>query len=112
MNYHVPFDAIRNALKNDPGKPFVELLRHGSLQVEWYAPKQVDLQQPHKQDELYIIASGHGVFVRDGERIPFQKGAVLFVPAGLKHRFEDFSHDFATWVIFYGPEGGEGASHS
>jgi hypothetical protein len=23
------------------------------------------------------------------------------------HRFEDFTHDFGTWVIFYGPEGGE-----
>jgi hypothetical protein len=25
----------------------------------------------------------------------------------MKHRFEGFSHDFATWVIFYGPLGGE-----
>jgi hypothetical protein len=32
---------------------------------------------------------------------------VLFVPAGHEHRFEDFTPDFATWVIFYGPDGGE-----
>jgi hypothetical protein len=25
----------------------------------------------------------------------------------MPHRFEDFTDDFATWVIFYGPEGGE-----
>jgi len=34
---------------------------------------------------------------------------MLFVPAGVEHRFENFSDDFATWVIFYGPEGGEGS---
>ena len=107
MNFHIPFDVVQKALKSNPDQPFVELLQHGSLQVEWYAPNQVDLQQPHKKDELYIIASGHGVFVRNGERVSFQKGDVLFVPAGMKHRFEDFSHDFASWVIFYGPEGGE-----
>jgi uncharacterized protein YjlB len=32
---------------------------------------------------------------------------VLFVPAGTTHRFEDFSADFATWVVFWGPQGGE-----
>jgi hypothetical protein len=31
----------------------------------------------------------------------------LFVPAGQIHRFENFSSDFAVWVVFYGPEGGE-----
>ena len=34
-------------------------------------------------------------------------GGDLFVPAGQIHRFEDFSSDFAVWVAFYGPEGGE-----
>ena len=41
------------------------------------------------------------------ERHGFAPGDMLFVPAGTVHRFEDFSDDFATWVIFYGPEGGE-----
>ncbi|RYY95092.1 MAG: cupin domain-containing protein [Chitinophagaceae bacterium] len=107
MKYQVSLEAANNALKQDPTQPFTELLRHGSLTVEWYAPQHEDAQGPHKQDELYIIASGHGTFLRDGQRSPFQKGDVLFVPAGMKHRFEDFSHDFATWVVFYGPEGGE-----
>jgi mannose-6-phosphate isomerase-like protein (cupin superfamily) len=37
----------------------------------------------------------------------FQQGDILFVPAGSVHRFINFTADFATWVIFYGPEGGE-----
>jgi hypothetical protein len=32
---------------------------------------------------------------------------VFFTPAGWVHRFEDFSDDFATWVVFWGPKGGE-----
>ncbi len=32
---------------------------------------------------------------------------VLFVPAGVEHRFEDFTVGLAVWVVFYGPEGGE-----
>ncbi|CAN5253144.1 hypothetical protein BH11BAC6_BH11BAC6_05790 [soil metagenome] len=59
------------------------------------------------QDEIYIIASGSGMFFRNGERIRFNKGDVLFVPAGMDHRFENFTEDFATWVIFYGKKGGE-----
>ncbi len=34
-------------------------------------------------------------------------GELPFVPAGIEHRFLDFSDDFITWVLFYGPEGGE-----
>ena len=32
---------------------------------------------------------------------------LIFVPAGIEHRFENFTDDFSTWVIFYGPAGGE-----
>jgi hypothetical protein len=32
---------------------------------------------------------------------------VLFAAAGVAHRFENFTDDFAVWVFFYGPEGGE-----
>jgi mannose-6-phosphate isomerase-like protein (cupin superfamily) len=86
---------------------FVTLFRHGSLQVEWYQPNKIDKQTPHIQDELYVIASGSGTFYNKGERTAFGVGDVLFVPAGNEHRFENFTDDFATWVIFYGPDGGE-----
>lgn len=89
--------------------PFVQLFSHGSLVVEVYKPDRVDRQQPHTRDELYVVISGTGFFVRGDERLPFVPGEVLFVPAGMSHRFEDFSSDFATWVFFYGPEGGEAA---
>ena len=45
--------------------------------------------------------------MRGAERVPFGAGDMLFVPAKMEHRFEDFSADLAVWVMFYGPEGGE-----
>lgn len=89
-------------------KPFIELFRHGTLAVEFYKPEGVDRQTPHSRDEVYVVVSGSGTFVSCGTRRPFGAGEVLFVAAGVEHRFEDFSADFATWVFFYGPEGGEG----
>ncbi|HEY0106857.1 MAG TPA: cupin domain-containing protein, partial [Rhizomicrobium sp.] len=63
----------------------------------------------HQQDELYVVASGSGTFVKNGDRRTFGPLDVLFVEAGAEHRFEDFSADFAAWVIFWGPDGGEAA---
>ncbi len=106
-NWHTSIAKAKNALTKLGDQPFVELLKEGTMLVEYYAPHQVDLQQPHRQDELYVIQSGSGVFYNNGNRSPFVAGDVLFVPAGIEHRFEDFTDDFATWVIFYGPDGGE-----
>ena len=102
--------TISNALSQLPtaeGEQFVNLLNHGTLEIEMYAPKGHDPQQPHDKDEVYVIASGTGWFVNGDTRHRFEPGQVLFVPAGVVHRFEEFSDDFATWVIFYGPKGGE-----
>jgi mannose-6-phosphate isomerase-like protein (cupin superfamily) len=82
-------------------------IRHGTMRAGLYVPQGSDPQSTHKQDELYIVASGTGAFVKNGERVPFVPQDVLFVEAGADHRFEDFSEDFATWVVFWGPEGGE-----
>lgn len=79
----------------------------GSMRAGLYAPRGEDKQTPHKQDEIYVINRGESVFVRGDERRECRAGDIIFVPAGVSHRFEDFSDDFETWVIFYGPAGGE-----
>ena len=89
------------------GERFVRAMAHGSMELELYAPRGHDPQQPHRRDELYIVISGRGEFDNGGERVRFGPGDALFVPAGRPHRFVDFSADFATWVLFWGPEGGE-----
>jgi mannose-6-phosphate isomerase-like protein (cupin superfamily) len=100
---------LRAGLPTDPqAKRANYPLLHGSLKAGIYAPDAVDRQSPHSQDELYIIASGTGVFVKGDERRPFAPQDLIFVEAGVVHRFENFSSDFTAWVIFWGPEGGEG----
>lgn len=94
-------------LKQEVDKPFTVLMKHGTMSVEYFAPKKIDSQSPHRQDELYVIVRGHGQFYRDGEILECKAGDVLFVPAGMEHRFENFTDDFATWVVFYGVDGGE-----
>lgn len=88
-------------------EPFKVLFQHGTLAVEFYEPDTVDQQTPHSRDEIYVIATGTGTFVLQGNEQPVEIGEVLFAPAGTEHRFIDFSDDFSTWVFFYGPEGGE-----
>ncbi|MGB4845935.1 MAG: cupin domain-containing protein [Ferruginibacter sp.] len=80
------------------------------MQVEYFAPENIDTQIPHIQNEIYVIAAGQSSFFRNGETTECKTGDVLFVPAGMEHRFVNFSKDFATWVIFYGPAGGENSA--
>ncbi|MFI5187691.1 MAG: cupin domain-containing protein [Chitinophagales bacterium] len=101
-----PDEALLKLLKEQEF-PFTVLIKHGSMTVEYFALQEVDTQIPHKQDEIYVIIKGHSLFYRDTERVSCKKGDILFVPAGMEHHFENFSDDFATWVIFYGPDGGE-----
>lgn len=93
----IPADGVRST----------EAFRHGSLLIKLYAPRGHDPQKPHEQDEIYVVASGSGVFVAGDKRYPFGPGDMLFVVAGVAHRFEEFTDDVVFWVAFWGPKGGE-----
>jgi mannose-6-phosphate isomerase-like protein (cupin superfamily) len=73
------------------------------IEIRYYTPKVVDRQTPHDRDEFYFVIAGTGTFLRNGERVTFGPGDMLFAAAGDDHRFVDFSAGFATWVLFYGP---------
>jgi mannose-6-phosphate isomerase-like protein (cupin superfamily) len=85
----------------------VALFEHGSLQVKLYAPRGHDPPTPHTRDEIYVVAQGSGIFFDGDASRKFQVGDVIFAPAGSAHQFAEFTDDFAVWVMFYGPEGGE-----
>jgi mannose-6-phosphate isomerase-like protein (cupin superfamily) len=107
--HHLTVAQALARLPGPAGERFVELFRHGTLSVELYAPRGTDPQQPHTRDEVYVVVEGRGAFRNGPDHHPFERGDVLFVAAGVEHRFEEFSDDFAAWVFFYGPEGGEPA---
>jgi mannose-6-phosphate isomerase-like protein (cupin superfamily) len=100
-NFYATVAEAVDKLAQTTDKPFVELLKNGSMSVEYFAPKNIDTQQPHSQDEIYVIVSGTSLFCRNSETISCKTGDIIFVPKGMEHRFINFSNDFATWVIFY-----------
>jgi mannose-6-phosphate isomerase-like protein (cupin superfamily) len=104
---HLTVPEALSRLPGAKGERFVELFKRGTLSIELYAPRGADPQKPHRQDEVYVVVSGSGMFRNGDLREPFGPGDLLFVPAGVMHRFEAFSDDLVVWVIFAGREGGE-----
>ena len=98
---HIALDLATQRLASVP-EHFVELFQKMDVSVEIYAPVAVDEQKPHDRDEFYFIASGQGIFRLENTTISFSTGDFLFVPAHAEHRFEQFSDDFKTWVVFFG----------
>ena len=102
--------TLSEVLSNIPGakgERYALGMRHGTMRVLVYAPKGQDDQSPHKQDEEYIVVNGSGTFECGPEKVSFGPTDVLYVPAGVTHRFVNFSDDLVLWVVFYGVEGGE-----
>lgn len=108
---HISLPRARSILAektvNEISQRFASFFEHGTLKVELYEPVKADYQTPHRQDEAYIILDGTGIFEMADERVPFAPGDFLFVAAGVPHRFTQFGDSMTTWVIFYGPDGGE-----
>jgi mannose-6-phosphate isomerase-like protein (cupin superfamily) len=100
--------AIPHAL----GEHAASLLQRGTLNIKLSQPVPPNRQTPHEQDELYIVARGHGVLVHDGKRDEFAAGDLMFIAAGTEHHVEDFSDELTVWVVFFGPQGGELPSHN
>ncbi len=100
--------ALAQAVRHLDTQPqrYELLFERGDLEIEIYAPRGVDPQGPHDRDEVYLISSGSGVFRRGEDTVAFNTGDFLFVAAHVPHKFESFSDDFSTWVIFFGPKGG------
>ena len=72
-----------------------------ALQVGVYvlvAPEP-DRQQPHADDEIYVVLEGSGVLQVEGEDVPVHEGGAVFVEAGADHRFTAYEQ-LALLVIF------------
>ena len=61
-----------------------------------------DRQQPHEDDEVYLVLEGSGVLDVDGESIPVREGHSVFVEAGADHRFTAYEQ-LALFVVFTRP---------
>lgn len=60
---------------------------------------EADKQQPHEDDELYVVLEGTGVLEVSDQQVPVREGTAVFVEAGAEHRFTAYEH-LAVLVIF------------
>jgi mannose-6-phosphate isomerase-like protein (cupin superfamily) len=58
-----------------------------------------DRQQPHADDEVYLVLEGSGVLEVEGRSVPVQEGHAVFVEAGANHWFTAYEQ-LSVLVIF------------
>ena len=89
------------------GRPYLELLREASMSLGLYVlpAGAVDGQSPHAEDEAYVVLAGSGRFTAGDDTRNVAAGDVLFVPAGVPHRFHDIEEELRL-VVFAPPESG------
>ena len=103
-----PFDveATRVALL-ERGGGYEVVHRSPGLEIGVYvlvAPEP-DRQQPHDEDEVYVVLEGSGVLEVEGATTKLTEGMALFVAAGAEHRFTAYEQ-LALLVVFNGPHSG------
>jgi mannose-6-phosphate isomerase-like protein (cupin superfamily) len=63
------------------------------------AAPEPDRQQPHEDDEVYVVLSGRGTLEVEGKQTPLEEGQAIFVPAHADHRFTGYE-GLSVLVIF------------
>ena len=89
----------------DPGgHDYVEFFRSStlSLSVAHWPVGSVDNQEPHTEDEVYYVVSGRARISVAEEEAAVGPGSVVFVAAGVEHRFHDIEEDIEV-VVFWAP---------
>lgn len=87
------------------GRPYLEFLRSETFELGLYelAAGAEDGQRPHDEDEIYVVMSGRGRFVVDGDDVAIGPGTVLFVGKHAVHRFHSIDEDLSIVVAFSPP---------
>ncbi|MEU5417685.1 cupin domain-containing protein [Streptomyces sp. NPDC001407] len=85
---------------------YLQFLRERNMSVGLYAldAGDTDPQTPHAQDEVYMVMSGRGAITVGNETTDVARGSVVYVPAGVPHRFHHISEDLRVLVVFSPPE--------
>ena len=90
------------AVRAAAGEPYHEFLRVPALSAGVYVLPAGgdDPQRPHAEDEVYVVLSGEAAISVAGRRRPVRAGSVVFVAAGVPHRFHDIRRELAVLVLF------------
>ncbi|MDA5280402.1 cupin domain-containing protein [Streptomyces sp. NPDC054904] len=86
---------------------YLQFLRERNMSAGLYALEagQSDPQQPHRQDEVYFVVSGRASITVGEETTVVANGSVVYVPAGVPHKFHHITEPLKVLVVFSPPEG-------
>ena len=94
-------------LRHDPNiteATYNEFLRVSSLSMGLYTIPVggVDPQEPHTEDEVYLVMGGKGWITVGEVELPVGNGSIVFVPALVEHRFHTVQEALSI-VVFFAP---------
>src|SRR5436189_4176370 len=103
MNDRFDVEAVKNRLARGSGG--YEIVHESpGLEVAVYAlvAPEPDRQQPHADDEVYVVPEGRGVLEVERDTVEVSEGKAAFVPAGADHRFTGYE-GLSVLVVFSRP---------
>ncbi|MCM2391452.1 cupin domain-containing protein [Streptomyces albipurpureus] len=85
---------------------YLQFLRERNMSAGLYALDKGDLdpQLPHTEDEVYFVVSGRAAITVGMETTQVGRGSVVYVPAGVPHKFHHITEDLRVLVVFSPPE--------
>ena len=88
--------------RQQSGKRYLEFLRVAAMSAGVYVlpAGSTDAQSPHKQDEMYYVVRGRARMQAGSEDQAVSEGSIIFVAAGVEHRFYEITDEVMVLVFF------------
>ena len=103
MAGRIEIEHVRRRLADgDGGYEIVHESPGLELGVYVLVAPEPDRQQPHADDEVYVVLEGRGTLEIEGETVDLREGESAFVPAGAEHRFSGYEN-LSLLVVFARP---------
>jgi mannose-6-phosphate isomerase-like protein (cupin superfamily) len=84
------------------GESYLEFVRSADLSAGLYVLPVggTDPQQPHSEDEMYVVLAGRARIQVGETDFAANPGDSIFVPAFLEHRFHSIKEELRVIVVF------------
>ena len=95
-------EEARAEVQRRTGELYLEFLRRDSMSCGLYVLEAGadDPQDPHEQDEVYLVLAGRARLLVAGQDHPVGPGSVVFVARTVPHRFHDITERLSVLVLF------------
>jgi mannose-6-phosphate isomerase-like protein (cupin superfamily) len=90
LPHPIDIEAAKARLLDTGGYEIVHQSPGLEIGVYVLVAPEPDRQQPHADDEVYVVLDGGGMLEIEGEQVELRVGHAAFVPAGAEHRFTGY----------------------